>query len=91
MISQLYSILDRGVQAFHAPVVAPNETYIRRSLGDLFSQDTMRPVLERHNYVRYPEEFDLYHVGTFDTESGAVEPVSPIVRVCNLADFIIGG
>nr|QJB19182.1 MAG: nonstructural protein [Microvirus sp.] len=91
MISMLYSIYDRGVQSFAAPVLASSETQIKRSLLDLFTADSNRPVLERSPLVRYPEDYDLYYLGLFDTEKGELRPVEVIQRVCSLVEFTIGG
>lgn len=88
MISHLFSIYDQGVQQFAAPVMATSETAVRRSLDDLFTAESTRPLLERSNYVRYAADYILYYVGTFDTDSGVVSPVTPAFRVCSLEDFI---
>lgn len=87
MIAHLFSIYDESVHAFHAPIMAVSEVVIRRSLLDLFTAENSRPLLERSNYVRYSGDFVLYHVGSFDTDSGAVTAVNPLYRVCSLSEF----
>lgn len=88
MIYQLYSIFDHGVSAFAAPVMATSEIVIRRSLADLFASELNRAPLERAQYVRYPGDYSLWHVGTFDVDTGLCVALSPVVRVCSLEDFI---
>lgn len=88
MIHQLYAIFDLGVQGFNAPVVAQNEVMVRRAIGDTFLAEGARSVLDRHVFVRYPQQYDLYLIGTFDTVTGAIAPVTPLVRVCSLSEFL---
>lgn len=87
MIMDVYSVLDRGVSAFNAPVMAPSELAVKRALSDLFIGESRREPIERHPYVRFPDDYDLYLIAKFDTESGAIVPVSPVVRVCSLSDI----
>lgn len=36
----------------------------------------------------YPKDFDLYQVGIFDSDSGSITPVVPIVWLTNGADAL---
>lgn len=38
------------------------------------------------NYA--PADFSLYRVGTFDSESGAIAPVSPLVLIAHGSDCV---
>lgn len=84
----LYAIYDRSVQGFNAPVSAPNELLVRRSLQEMFEAELQKPSAQRHSYVRYHADHDLYLIGYHDGESGSLEPVSPIQRVCSLSEFV---
>ena len=37
-----------------------------------------------------PADYDLYHVGDFDCESGMVDVVTPIEFICNGLDLVGG-
>lgn len=87
MISQMFSVFDRGVKAFAPPFTLPNEQILRRSLIEMADAEMQKPLSQRQDYFRHPADYDVYLIGTLDSESGAVAPVSPVVRVCSMSDF----
>lgn len=78
----LYSILDRKAVAFGAPMFFANDDMAKRGCAD-----TMRAGGD-YAYVHYPDDFDVYRVGTFDTDSGVIIPQVPAVLVCRFSDFV---
>jgi hypothetical protein len=82
----LYAVFDRGIAQFGAPIMSQNELMMKRSLSDLFAAEAGRPELERHQYVRYAESFDLYLIGEYESDNGVVSPLQPVM-LYRLADF----
>lgn len=67
MILQMFSIYDRVSKAFGAPVFSRTASEIGRSLTYQMAVGEMDPMM-----LRYPEDFELVRIGSFDTDSGIV-------------------
>lgn len=87
MINNLYAVRDSGTAAFNPPIMAQNDVMLRRSLKELFEQEQLRPERERHVFVKYASDFDVFLVGTFDTDTGVVTPVSPVVLSFRMSEL----
>lgn len=79
---QIYSIKDLKGD-FTAVFCLPNDEYAVRSL----------PMMAKSNelYARYPEDFALYRVGTFDFESGIIAAESTPVFIANFPKEVVNG
>lgn len=75
----LYAIRDIAAEKFFAPQAEYNDTTAIRWFGELINNGT-GPL----NYQ--PKDFDLYEVGSFDTEKGVIMSVAPIRRVVSGTD-----
>nr|QJB20725.1 MAG: nonstructural protein [Microvirus sp.] len=75
----VYSVLDRKAGAYGALLFFANDGIAGR---------TMREVMGQANDMsRYPEDFDMYHVGWFDNETGILAPAD--VRLAHrFSDFV---
>lgn len=73
MIVQVYSIFDIKAVEYGPFFLAKNDDIAFRMIKDQF-----------HDLI-VPDDYDLYCLGTFDTESGLLAVSSQ--RVCNLSDF----
>nr|QJB18760.1 MAG: nonstructural protein [Microvirus sp.] len=82
MMQGLYSIFDRKAVSYGAPMFFANDEIAKRSCAD-----TMRAGGD-FAYVYYPDDFDVYRVGSFDTNEGVIVPQVPAVLVCRFADFV---
>lgn len=66
---RLYSIKDRLLGAFLAPFCARADVEAVRQL-----RATMQdPQMAKSGLVTSPQDYDLYYVGTFDDETGAID------------------
>lgn len=68
------SIFDRKVQSYGRPMFA-------RAIGEamrIFRDEVNRPAEDNILY-KHPEDFDLFHIGNFDEESGRLLPVNPVM------------
>lgn len=72
---KLYALLDKKMGQFGMVTQAMSDGHIARSLKENFAgtQSTV---------ARFPEDFDLYEVGSFDERTGEVEGAPRFV--CNL-------
>lgn len=78
MKKNLYAIRDLKV-GFLAPMVDDNEdTAIRNFEYACAHNDII-------NFA--PTDFELYHIGTFDTDSGVIDPCSIPTFICNGINF----
>lgn len=65
---ELFSVYDMAAKGYVDPFVAPTIEYAIR---------TFRATCENPetNLAKYPEDYALYHVGSFDGEKGVLVPV----------------
>lgn len=75
----MLSVRDSAMDAFAAPFTV-------RAIGQAirsFSDEVNRP---ESPMFAHPSDYELFHVGTFDEETGLVEAVSPPRSVARAAD-----
>lgn len=89
MITRLYSVFDRSVQAFGAPFAQPNDAVLKRSFSEVAASEMEKPMPQRSEYFRHPDDYDVFFVGTFDSETGALA-FAPAVVVFRMS-HLIGG
>lgn len=77
----MYSIFDRKAVSYGVPMLFPNHEIAKRACGDAVRAGG------DFDFIRYPDDFDVYCVGLFDTANGVIVPVSPVELVCRFADF----
>lgn len=83
----LYAVFDRATNTFSSPIMSQNEQMMKRSLRDLHLSEAAKHPLEQHQYVRYPDSFDVYFVGEYETDTGAVAGAAP-VRIFGMSEFV---
>lgn len=76
----VYSIQDTKT-SFLPPQVAENEGQIVRQFAQLVNTPGSLQGFA-------PGDFNLYHIGSFDTLTGAMIPISPIVLVVTGAQLV---
>lgn len=69
-IMQICAVRDRAVDGFMQPFFVPAIGLALRS----FSDEVNRP--ESPMYA-HPEDYDLFHIGTYDDQKGALLPLDP--------------
>lgn len=74
MIYGVYSIFDSAAGVFTAPTIDINDASAVRAFQQALSNSG-----SLMNFK--PEDFALYQVGTFDVESGTLEPMVPPSRL----------
>jgi len=67
-VQKLFSIRDSKGETYFPPFHKNTHGEAER-----FFQDLARD--EKSTINKHPEDFDLYHVGEFDTQSGKIKPL----------------
>lgn len=69
IIANIYAVYDRKAQSYLPIFQAQREATAVRS----FNEALMNPELPLN---QYPSDFDLCHLGSFDTDTGVIQPVA---------------
>lgn len=78
MKKELYAIRDVKV-GFLAPMVDDNEASAMRNF---------EYAVHNNDIINFmPSDFELYHIGSFDTDSGIIESCSTPNFICNGISF----
>lgn len=83
MISVVYSIFDVKAKHFGVPFYAPNKAVGLRNVQSLVRDGSASASM----LSRFPEDFVLYDLGTFDDERGVFELRPAPDVVCNLVQL----
>ena len=77
----LVSLFDKKADYFHPAYCIRNKALACRAFSDA--------IINRNDsdLSNHPEDFELFHVGSFDLDKGILEPISP-VSICSGLDFI---
>ena len=73
MTTEMYTIFDSEAQIYQLPFYEINDGTAIRKLQQ-FATKSPEDVM-----VRYPEQFTLFHIGTYDDSTGSLHPVDPSV------------
>lgn len=79
MLDQLYAIFDDKSQSYGIPFASLNDDVALRVTSVTMSRNEI--------LMRYSDDYKLYRLGTFDSDSGHVSGHEPLF-VCSLATII---
>ncbi|WNK12845.1 MAG: nonstructural protein [Microvirus sp.] len=74
MILQIFSVLDRKAKNYNLPFYCPTIEVAQRA----FAQSVNDPASGMA--YTHPEDFTLYHIGTFDDETGYTTSFEPVPK-----------
>lgn len=66
MLLQMYSIRDQKAECFNTPFFQKTHGEAERSFTELCNDP-------KSMVAKYPDDYDLYHVGTYDDVKGVVK------------------
>jgi len=73
MVLKMFSIRDAKAEAFLQPFYMTNSGQAIRAVSDIVTDP-------KHQFTRYPDDFVLYELGTWDDSDGKVKlPATPIM------------
>jgi hypothetical protein len=82
VVMRVYSVFDRKLREYGQLITARNDLYIMRSLEDFLASS------KQEMMAKYPADFDLFELASFDPESGVVEATMPPRLVANLEELV---
>lgn len=80
MEKQLYSIFDSKSGIYAAPFVETNKGSAIRAINELIARGDSTP-------AKYPEDFQLVHLGSYDEQSGQIVPQEGAIIVIGLNEI----
>lgn len=69
---KIVAVRDRAIDSFGQPVFVANLGGAIRSFGD-----EIKRVDPNNQMNKHPEDYDLYHLGEYDDETGTFEGIRP--------------
>ena len=70
MILNKYTIFDTALQAYHQDYSLETEALALRQFADMANEETQ--------IAKNPEDYSLWHIGTFETTTGQLTPIEPV-------------
>lgn len=80
MQQSIFSIYDNKAKAFGTPFVMQNEEMAKRA----FKSVVNTPDNDYHNH---PDDFILYHIGTFEDGTASISQIDPIQNLGVASSF----
>lgn len=66
---QIFTVHDSKAEAYMNPFTMENKQLAIRGFQDAVNADTP--------FAKHPEDYCLFHVGSFSQETGIIEPIRP--------------
>ncbi|UDN67636.1 nonstructural protein [robinz microvirus RP_78] len=82
MILQIFSVRDVQAEAFMQPFFAPAIGAALRSLTDAVND-------EKHEFSKHSSDYTLYHLGSFDDNTGMVIPEDTPKRIISCLELVM--
>lgn len=82
MISKMYSVYDVKSKLYQVPFHSHNDGHAIRCFTDMVRH-------EKSHLSRYPEDFILFNVGSFDDESGVISPLSRPIQIIVASECVV--
>jgi hypothetical protein len=76
----VYSVRDAKAEVYNQPYCLKNHALAIRS----FQEHCENPQTEWH---KYPEDFTLFQIGEYHTETGKLTPLDSPVQIAQAVDF----
>ncbi len=67
----IFSVYDGAAEQYMEPWFARNDATARRSFGVAVNE-------ESHNFQKFPDDFVLFRLGTFNGDTGVIDPIVPV-------------
>ncbi|AZL82814.1 nonstructural protein [Apis mellifera associated microvirus 16] len=85
MVLQIFSVYDTKIEAFNAPIFVRTRGEAIRSF-----QEAVNDPQAQHSIAKHPQDHALFHIGSFDDETGLVTPIVPPASLGLAQEFITG-
>lgn len=81
MIHQIFSVRDNVADAFLQPFFSVNTGSAIRSLAEAVNDP-------QHTFAKHADDYSLWGLGTFDDNTGIIDPNPNPSRVLNLVELL---
>lgn len=81
VLFNVYSIRDVKLGVYNTPFVQTHRAGAIRAFSDLVKD-------QQSTISRHPEDFQLFEIGTFDQDTGRLNPHDDSLFLANATDFI---
>lgn len=78
---KIFSIYDGKIRSFMRPFMDAHTGSALRSFEEACKEPTSP-------FAKFPADFVLYEIGTFNTETGLVSPYSPVNQIAAAIDYV---
>jgi len=79
---ELFSVYNQAAERFIDPFPAPTIEFAIRGFREACTTDD-------HQFQKFPEDYALYHVGSFDVTLGELHPLKAR-KIANATSFVHG-
>ena len=83
-IYQVVSVRDDAVQAFNRPFYTVSVGQAHRSFSDEVNRKA-----DDNPMFKHASDFSLWHLGSFDDETGRFVQFDLAIRLCNAGDVLV--
>lgn len=77
----IYSVFDKKAGVYNVPFFLQNNALAVRAFADLVNHDDSM-------ISRFPEDFALYNIGSYDDKTGVCKSLIPAVFMNNATEFV---
>ena len=74
MKTNMYALFDSAAKTFLQPMYVLNDGIAIRAIMDIVNSE------EKNNVNQHPEQFTLFHIGSWDDNNGKVESIDSVAK-----------
>ncbi len=81
---EIFAVFDAAAARYIEPFTAPTVDFALRGFKEACNTD-------EHQFTKFPEDYTLWHIGTFDAELGVLEGFPQAHKVALATSFVNRG
>jgi hypothetical protein len=81
MNQEVFSVYDSVAERYLEPFFSPNVGTATRSFSEACRK-------QDHQFAKYPEDYSLFHIGTFNAETGLIESFTSVHPLGSAAKYV---
>ena len=82
MVQMMFAVYDKRAGMYNAPMMNVNGVCMTRHMTSIMKQD------RESNYRLFPEDFRLDWIGSFDAQTGHLQPPEQLQTICEMIDIV---
>jgi len=76
----MYAMQDIKTKFYHQPILCQNDAHARRRYTEI--------VEATPSLMRFPEDYRIYNIGTYDDSDAKIVPANPTSLLCEVTSLI---